>query len=148
LWLPLAQGLGKGPQTLRWKHSFQGVRKASLRRRLGAKAQLEVKASRRLEIRRKATVAAEKNLKRGAAAAGRRKSGDGGSESGFGDLRFGPESPSYPLIRGGGSSSRSGGGSWDRRRGGGGSRGRGGGGGSRGRGSGDGAGVGGEDVFS
>jgi hypothetical protein len=43
-------------------HSFQGVPKASLRRRLGAKAQLEVKASRRLEIRRKATVAAEKNL--------------------------------------------------------------------------------------
>jgi hypothetical protein len=38
------------------------VFKASLRRRLGAKAQLEVKASRRLEIRRKATVAAEKNL--------------------------------------------------------------------------------------
>jgi hypothetical protein len=63
-------------------------------------------------------VAAEKNLKRGAAAAGRRKSGDGGSESGFGDLRFGPESPSSPLIRGGG-------GGWDRRRGGGGSRGRG-----------------------
>jgi hypothetical protein len=95
--------------------------------------------SRRLEILRKATVAAEKNLKRGAAAAERRKSGDGGSESGFGDLRFGPESPSSPLIRGGGSSSRSGGGGWDRRRGGGGSRGRGGG---------DGAGVGGEDVFS
>jgi hypothetical protein len=66
-------------------------------------------------------VAAEKNLKRGVAAAGRRKSGDGGSESGFGDLRFGSESP------------------W--RRGGGGSRGRGGGGGSRGRGGGDGAGA-------
>jgi hypothetical protein len=65
-------------------------------------------------------VAAEKNLKRGAAAAGRRKSG-------FGDLRFGPESPSSPLIRGGGSNSRSGGDGWDRRRGGGGSRGRGGG---------------------
>jgi hypothetical protein len=81
-------------------------------------------------------VAAEKNLKRGAAAAGRRKSGDGGSESGFGDLRFGPESPSSPLIRGGG-------GGWDRRRGGGGSRGRGGGGGSRGRGDGDRAGAGG-----
>jgi hypothetical protein len=109
------------------------VFKASVRRRLGAKAQLEVKASRRIEIRRKATVAAEKNLKRGAAAAGRRKSGDGGSESGFGDLRFGPESPSSPLIRGGGSSSsRSGDDGWDRRRGGGGSRGRGGGGGSRG----------------
>jgi hypothetical protein len=71
--------------------------------------QLEVKASRRLEIQRKATMAAEKNLKRGAAAAGIRKSGDGGSESGFSDLRFGPESPSSPLIRGGGSSSRSGG---------------------------------------
>jgi hypothetical protein len=83
-------------------------------------------------------VAAEKNLKRGAAAAGRRKSGDGGSESGFGDLRFGPESPSPPLIRGGGSSSsRSGSGVWDRRRGGGGSRGRGGG---------DGAGAGGEGI--
>jgi hypothetical protein len=88
-------------------------------------------------------VAAEKNLKRGAAAAGRRKSGDGGSKSGFDDLRFGPESPSSPLIRGGGSSSRSGGDGWDRRRGSGGSRGRGGGGGSRGRGGGDGAGVGG-----
>jgi hypothetical protein len=88
-------------------------------------------------------VAAEKNLKRGAAAAGRRKSGDGSSKSGFGDLRFGPESPSSPLIRGGGSSSRSGGDGWDRRRGSGGSRGRGGGGGSRGRGGGDGAGVGG-----
>jgi hypothetical protein len=125
-------------------HSFQGVRKASLRRGLGAKAQLEVKASRCLEIRHKATVAAEKNLKRGAAAAGRRKSGDRGSKSGFGDLRFGPESPSSPLIRGGGSSSRSGGDGWDRGRGGGGgSRGRGGGGGSRGRGGGDGAGVGG-----
>jgi hypothetical protein len=94
------------------------VFKASVRRRLGAKAQLEVKASRHLEIRRKATVAAEKNLKREAVAAGRRKSGDGGSESGFVDLRFGPESPSSPLIRGGGSSSKSGGG-WDRRRGGG-----------------------------
>jgi hypothetical protein len=103
------------------------VFKAFVRRRLGAKAQLEVKASRRLEIQRKATVAAEKNLKRGAAAAGRRKYG-------FGDLRFGPESPSSPLIRRGGSSSRSGGDGWDRRRGGGGSRGRGGG---------DGAGVGG-----
>jgi hypothetical protein len=124
-------------------HSFQGVRKASLRRRLGAKAQLEVKASRRLEIRRKATVAAEKNLKRGVAAVGRRKSGDRGSKSGFGDLRFGPESPSSPLIRGGGSSSRSGGDGWDRRSGGGRSRGRGGGGGSRGRGGGDEAGVGG-----
>jgi hypothetical protein len=111
------------------------VFKASVRRRLGAKAQLEVKASRRLEIRRKATVAAEKNLKRGAAAAGRRKSGNGGSESGFGDLRFGPESPFSPLIRGGGSSSRSGGGGWDRRRGSSG--------GSRGRGGGDGAGAGG-----
>jgi hypothetical protein len=87
------------------------VFKASVRRRLGAKAQLEVKASRRLEIRRKATVAAEKNLKREAVAAGRRKSG-------FVDLRFGLESPSSPLIRGGGSSSKSGGG-WDRRRGGG-----------------------------
>jgi hypothetical protein len=118
-------------------HSFQGVCKALLRQHLGAKAQLEVKASRHLEIWRKATVAAEKNLKRGAATAGRRKSGDGGSESGFGDLRFGPESPSSPLIRGGGSSSRSGGGSWDRRRGGGGSRGRGGG---------DGAGAGGEGI--
>jgi hypothetical protein len=62
-------------------------------------------------------VAAEKNLKREAVAAGRRKSVDGGSESGFVDLRFGPESPSSPLIRGGGSSSKSGG--WDRRRGGG-----------------------------
>jgi hypothetical protein len=71
-------------------------------------------------------VAAEKNLKRGAAAARRRKSGDGGSESGFDDLRFGPKSPSSPLIRGGGSS-RSGGGGWDRRRGDGGSRRRGGG---------------------
>jgi hypothetical protein len=59
---------------------------------------------------------------------------------------FGPESPSSPLIRGGGSSSRSGGGGWDRRRGGGGSRGRGGGGGSRGRGGGDGAGAGGEGI--
>jgi hypothetical protein len=85
-------------------------------------------------------VAAEKNLKRGASAAGRRKSGDGGSESGFGDLRFGPESPSSPLIRGGGSNSRSGGGGgWDRRRGGGG--------GSRGRDGGDGAGAGGEGMF-
>jgi hypothetical protein len=37
---------------------------------------------------------------------GRRKSGDGGSEFGFGGLRFGPESPSPPLIRGGGGSSR------------------------------------------
>jgi hypothetical protein len=52
----------------------------------------------RLEIRRKAMVAAEKNLKREAAAAGRRKSGDGGSESGLGDLRFGPESPSPPSF--------------------------------------------------
>jgi hypothetical protein len=54
-------------------------------------------------------MAAEKNLKRGAAAAGRRKSGDGGSKSGFGDLRFGPESPSPPLIREGGSRSGDGG---------------------------------------
>jgi hypothetical protein len=69
----------------------------------------------RLEIRRKAMVAAEKNLKREAAAAGRRKFGDGGSESGLGDLRFGPESPSPPLICGGGGG--------DKRRGGGGSRG-------------------------
>jgi hypothetical protein len=38
------------------------VFKALLRRHLGAKVQLEVKASRRLEIRRKATVAAEKKL--------------------------------------------------------------------------------------
>jgi hypothetical protein len=37
-------------------HSFQGVRKASLRRRLGAKAQLEVEASRRLEKWSKATL--------------------------------------------------------------------------------------------
>jgi hypothetical protein len=86
------------------------VFKALLKRRLSDRAHREVKASPHLEIRRKATVAAEKNLKRGAAAAGRRKSGDGGSESSFGDLRFGPESPSSPLIRGGGSSSRSGGG--------------------------------------
>jgi hypothetical protein len=87
-------------------------------------------------------VAVEKNLKRGAAAAGRRKSGDGGSKSSFGDLRFGSESPSSPLIRGGGSSSRSDGDGWDNKRGGGGSRGRGGGGGNKGRGGGDGAGVG------
>jgi hypothetical protein len=119
------------------------VFKASLRRRLGAKAQLEVKVSRHLEIRRKVTVAVEKNLKRGVAAAGRRKSGDGGSESGFRDLRFGPESHSSPLIRGGGSRSGDG---WDRRRGGGGSRGRGGGGESRGRGGGDGVGAGGEGI--
>jgi hypothetical protein len=81
-------------------------------------------------------VAAEKNLKRGAAAARRRKSSDRGSETGFGDLRFGPESPSPPLIRRGGSSSKSGSG-WDRRRGGGGSKGRGGD---------DGAGAGGEGI--
>jgi hypothetical protein len=63
-------------------------------------------------------VADKKNLKRGVAAAGRRKSDNGGSKSGFDGLRFGPESPSPPLIRGGGR---------DRRRGGDRNRGRGGG---------------------
>jgi hypothetical protein len=95
---------------LDWLRLVIIVFKASLKRHLSDRAHREVKASPRLEIQHKATVAAEKNLKRGAAAAGRRKSGDGGSESGFGDLRFGPESPSPPLIRGGGSSSKSGGG--------------------------------------
>jgi hypothetical protein len=43
-------------------HSFQGVRKASLRRRLGAKAQLEVKASRRLGKWSKATLCRRQRL--------------------------------------------------------------------------------------
>jgi hypothetical protein len=117
-------------------HSFQGVPKASLRRNWRSRCPDALKSGVKRRWRPK------KTLKRGAVAAGRRKSSDGGSESGFGDLRFGPESPSSPLIRGGSSSSRSGGGGWDRRRGGGGSRGKGGGGGSRGRGGDDGAGAG------
>jgi hypothetical protein len=53
--------VGDGTATYFWTgrwlhHSFQGVRKASLRRRLGAKAQLEVKASRRLGKWSKATL--------------------------------------------------------------------------------------------
>jgi hypothetical protein len=59
------------------------VFKVSLKHRLSDRAHREVKASPHLEIRCKAILAAEKNLKRGVATAGRRKSGDGGSESGL-----------------------------------------------------------------
>jgi hypothetical protein len=52
----------RAKKTLPCAHSFQGVRKALLRRRLGTKAQLEVKASRRLGKWSKATLCRRQRL--------------------------------------------------------------------------------------